>query len=97
MQRLVRLFNFTEYFNATKSSHPHLLGLPVVAPYSLPISAIFFPSWQKSSVGNGPSPTLVVYAYATPSTSEKMLLGNPEPIPTEVANVFEDVTYGYVP
>ena len=60
MQKLVKLFNFAEYSKATRSNQPHRLGLPVVAPNSLPTSAIFFPSSQKSSVGNGPAPTLVV-------------------------------------
>ena len=60
MQSSVKLFNLAEYFKATKSSQPHLLGLPVVAPNSFPNFANFSPSLQKSSVGNGPEPTLVV-------------------------------------
>ena len=60
IQSSVKLFNFAEYFRATRSSQPHLLGLPVVAPNSCPSSAIFCPSSQNSSVGNGPAPTLVV-------------------------------------
>ena len=47
------------FFKEIRSSHPHLLGLPVVAPNSLPRLAISSPSSSKSSVANGPSPTLV--------------------------------------
>ena len=36
--RVVTPFIFTAYFSATRSSQPTLLGLPVVAPYSLPVS-----------------------------------------------------------
>ena len=42
-------FILHEYFRATKSSHPHLLGLPVVAPNSLPILLILSPSLSNSS------------------------------------------------
>ena len=65
-----KLFNFAEYFKATRSNQPHLLGLPVVAPNSFPSAAIFSPSESNNSVGNGPAPTLVVYALATPRTLE---------------------------
>ena len=47
-------FIIIAYFNATRSSQPHLLCLPVVAPNSTPIRAISFPVSSKSSVGNGP-------------------------------------------
>ena len=60
IQSSVRLLSLAEYFKATRSSQPHLLGLHVVAPNSCPNSANFSPSSQKSSVGNGPDPTLVV-------------------------------------
>jgi len=49
----------TEYCAATTSNQPHLLGLPVVAPNSLPSLRSFSPISLFSSVGKGPSPTLV--------------------------------------
>ena len=50
-----------------------------------------------SSLGNGPAPTRVVYALATPHTSS-MLLG-PTPVPTHAApdSGLDEVTNGYVP
>ena len=54
------------YFAATRSNQPHLLTLPVVAPSSLPIDCNFLPLSSKSSVGNGPPPTLVTYALKIP-------------------------------
>ena len=45
---------------ATKSNQPHLLGLPVVAPYSVPKSLNVSPVSSNISVGKGPCPTLVV-------------------------------------
>ena len=45
---------------STPSSHPHLLFLLVTVPNSLPIDPIYFPILFFSSVGKGPSPTLVV-------------------------------------
>ena len=50
----------------TASNQPHLLCLLVTVPNSLPFSPIFFPISLFSSVGNGPSPTLVVYALTIP-------------------------------
>ena len=47
----------------TKSNQPHLLDLPVVTPYSWPFSLIQSPVSSSNSVGNGPLPTLVVYAF----------------------------------
>lgn len=43
-------FNLTAYFRATKSSHPHLLGLFVVVPYSWPSSRIVSPISLSCSV-----------------------------------------------
>ncbi|GEM_PF-4773873 len=58
--KLVRPDTLAEVFNITKSSHPHLLALPVVTPNSCPFSLIQSPVLSKSSVGKGPFPTLVV-------------------------------------
>ena len=82
---------------SSASNHPHLLRLPVVAPYSLPCSVSLSPSLSKSSVGNGPPPTLVVYAFTIPTIVSILLGGMPVPVhaPPEVG--LEEVTYGYVP
>ena len=37
MQRLLILLDWITFFIATASNHPHLLGLPVVAPTSPPV------------------------------------------------------------
>src|SRR3972149_5243455 len=52
-------FTRAAYRRATASNQPHLLGLPVVAPYSPPCSRRQSASLPWSSVGDGPSPTLV--------------------------------------
>src|SRR5216684_896237 len=53
---------------ATASNHPMRRGRPVVAPYSSAISRSASPSFDFISVGNGPSPTAVEYAFTTPMT-----------------------------
>ena len=60
MHKSVTEFVKIAFLRATKSNQPHLLGLPVVAPNSLPLLASSDPSSSNSSVMNGPSPTLVV-------------------------------------
>ena len=50
-----------------------------------------------SSVGNGPSPTRVVYAFTTPITSPMAFGPTPRPVHTPPIVAFDDVTYGYVP
>ena len=47
-------------FTSVASNHPHLLFLLVTVPNSLPLLPILFPISFFNSVGNGPSPTLVV-------------------------------------
>ena len=81
-------------FRATKSSQPHLLGLPVVAPNSFPFSANINPFLSKSSVGKGPSPTLVVYAFEIPIILSIYFGPMPKPEETPPAVVLDDVTYG---
>lgn len=49
------------------------------------------------SVGNGPSPTLVVYALTTPITSPIADGGKPRPVQTPPILQLDEVTYGYVP
>lgn len=50
-----------------------------------------------SSVGNGPSPTRVVYALTTPKTSPMTFGGKPRPVRTPPIEQLLLVTYGYVP
>ena len=56
------------YFNAGISIQPHLLTLPVVTPNSNPSFYKNCPVSLFYSVGKGPSPTLVQYAFTTPIT-----------------------------
>ena len=49
------------------------------------------------SVGNGPSPTLVTYAFVTPITVPIFVGPTPVPVTAPPAVADEDVTKGYVP
>ena len=68
-----------------------------MVPNSLPRSSIRCPSASSSSVGNGPSPTRVTYAFVTPST--RSIRVGPIPVPVQAAPAvgLDDVTKGYVP
>src|SRR5919108_5051799 len=81
----------------TPSNQPHRRGRPVVAPYSLPRARIVSASLPVISVGNGPPPTRVEYALATPSTPWIFVGGTPVPVAAPPAVVDDDVMYGYVP
>src|SRR6476620_12395616 len=81
----------------TLSNQPTRRGRPVVVPYSRPTSRIWFPISLFNSVGNGPSPTRVVYALHTPTTWVIFEGPTPEPTVTPPATGFEEVTNGYVP
>src|SRR4051812_7256265 len=85
------------YFNATRSIHPHRRGLPVVAPNSLPILRNDSPVSSCNSVGKGPPPTLVQYAFVTPKTSFIFCGATPRPVQTPAEIVLEEVTNGKVP
>src|SRR5207248_5163150 len=69
-------------------------GRPVTAPNSFPRSRTSFASRSGISVGNGPPPTLVVYALEIPSTCLIFVGGTPTPVaaPPEVA--LDEVTNG---
>lgn len=82
------------YLIRLRSSQPHLLGLPVVVPNQWPFFLISFPISSKSSVGNGPSPTLVVYAFTTPITVSIFLGYIPRPVDRPPIEVEDEVTYG---
>jgi len=91
MTRELAPFSMAEYLAATASNHPHLRGLPVVAPYSFPRLLSASPASPRSSVGNGPPPTLVVYALATPTTSVMAVGGTPLPMAAAAATVLDEV------
>ena len=55
------------------------------------------PSSSSSSVGNGPEPTRVAYALATPHTSSMSFGPTPAPAQALPATTLEEVTNGYVP
>lgn len=67
-------------FATTRSSHPQRRGLLVVVPYSCPCFCKCSPFWSVSSVGSGPSPTLVVYALRMPIVLLMCCGGMPDPI-----------------
>ena len=85
------------YFNVTRSNHPHLLGRPVVVPYSCPSSRILSPVASRSSVTYGPSPTRLEYALMTPYTFPISEAERPVPVRMPPIVGFDDVTYGYEP
>src|SRR5699024_230994 len=81
----------------TLSNQPTRRGRPVVVPYSRPTSRIWSPTSPLSSVGNGPSPTRVVYAFVTPTTLSILVGPTPDPMVTPPAIGLDDVTHGYAP
>src|ERR671916_4846 len=97
MARCVIPFRVAAYLTATRSNHPHLRGLPVVLPNSLPALRMASPVSSRSSVGKGPSPTLVVYALVTPITRSSARGGMPLPTTAPPTDGLEEVTNGYVP
>src|SRR3954452_2408572 len=81
----------------TASNQPQRRGRPVVTPPSPPVLDRYAPNSSNSSVGNGPEPTRVVYAFRIPSTVVILVGPIPEPTDAPPAVGFEDVTKGYVP
>ena len=69
----------------------------MVAPNSPPSCRRRSASASGSSVGSGPSPTRVIYAFATPITSSISVGPIPTPEAAPPAVVVEEVTNGYVP
>src|SRR5207247_5189709 len=82
------------YRTATASYQPQRRGRPVTAPYSLPVSRRRLPIFPNSSVGSGPSPTRVVYAFTTPITAPMARGPTPRPVHPPPMVAFDDVTYG---
>ncbi len=68
-----------------------------MTPYSPPVWRSQSPISSVSSVGNGPEPTRVVYAFRMPMIFVSRFGGMPAPAhaPPEVGE--DDVTNGYVP
>ena len=78
----------------TASNQPVRRGRPVVTPNSPPLVRSASPTSSSSSVGNGPSPTRVVYALATPTTRSMRVGPTPEPVSAPPAVGLEEVTKG---
>src|SRR5882672_8275405 len=86
-----------EYRTPGPSNHPQRRGRPVVAPNSFP-RLRRSSSWSPAaSVGNGPVPTRVVYAFVIPITECTCLGDIPNPVAAPPADALDDVTKGYVP
>ena len=68
MQVPLTPFSANERLSAGMSSQPQRRGRPVTEPNSLPRFASRAPISSVSSVGKGPVPTRVVYAFTIPST-----------------------------
>src|SRR5712672_2917321 len=90
-------FTRTAYRTTTASNQPQRRGRPVVAPNSPPSSRMRSATAGSPSVGSGPLPTRVVYAFTTPSTASIAVGPIPTPTAAPPAVVLDDVTYGYVP
>ena len=85
----------TAYFKSTMSSQPTRRGLPVVVPnsaHAVPAARSSSASRPKTSVGKGPSPTLVVNALLTPMTLSIVVGPTPAPTQAPPATGFELVT-----
>src|SRR3954467_14587503 len=76
------------------SYQPQRRGRPVVVPNSKPLARRNSPDASKSSVGNGPAPTRVVYAFTMPMTRSILPGPIPEPVAAPPAVDDDDVTNG---
>src|ERR1700732_4854487 len=85
------------YLAITASNQPVRRSRPVVTPYSAPVLRSHSPWASRSSVGNGPEPTRVVYAFSIPITLVIRVGPMLEPTHAPPAVGDEDVTNGYVP
>ena len=91
---LLTLLTATAYRSGTASNQPTRRGRPVTVPNSCPRCAIPAPVSSCSSVGYGPEPTRVEYAFITPMTSSTWSGPIPPPVQAPPATGFEDVTNG---
>src|SRR3954463_12372628 len=87
-------FTRVAYFTTRASNQPQRRARPVVAPNSLPSLRTSLCSGSSSSVGSGPLPTRVVYAFTTPSTRSIAVGPTPTPTVAPPAVVLLEVTYG---
>ena len=85
---------FTAASTTRASNQPQRRGRPVVVPNSAPSARSRSPSSSSSSVGNGPSPTRVVYALAMPTVRSMRVGPTPAPMQAPAAIGLEEVTYG---
>jgi hypothetical protein len=69
----------------------------VTEPNSLPRARSSLPVSSCSSVGNGPPPTRVQYAFEMPTAPSIFVGGTPVPVHAPPAVVLDEVTNGYVP
>src|SRR2546430_16687951 len=88
----VNPFPRTAYRTTPATNQPQRLGRPVVAPNSPPSSRIRCATSGAASVGNGPLPTRVVYAFTTPRTASIAVGPIPTPTAAPPAVVLDDVT-----
>src|SRR5689334_23790519 len=95
--RSVRPLMRAAYRTTTASNQPQRRGRPVVAPNSLPNERISVASGSSISVGSGPAPTRVVYAFTTPRMASSAVGATPAPTAAPPDVVLLDVTNGYVP
>src|SRR5436189_2683496 len=84
----------TAYRSTIASNQPQRRGRPVTEPYSLPRAWTCSAILPDISAGNGPPPTRVVYALATPSTPWMRVGGTPVPVAAPPAVVEDDVMKG---
>src|SRR4029079_7857074 len=80
--------------SATISSHPQRRGGRITVRYSLPRSRRYCPVALSCSVGKGPPPTRVEYAFTTPIILLKYLAGTPEPLEIPTPELLLLVTKG---
>src|SRR6266446_4599506 len=85
------------YRAAGPSNQPHRRGRPVVEPYSFPRVRSVSPGLSSDSVGKGPAPTRVAYAFETPTTLCTCLGETPSPVATPPEAALDEVTNGNVP
>src|SRR5690606_37937225 len=85
------------YRTTTASNQPQRRARPVVAPNSFPSSLTPPASGLSNSLGRGPLPTRVVYAFTPPGTASMSVGAIPPPVAAPPDVVLLDVTNGYVP
>ena len=78
----------------TASYQPQRRARPVVTPNSPPTERSRSPYSSSSSVGNGPEPTRVVYAFTIPTARLSRLGPMPEPVDAPPAVGLLEVTNG---